>query len=637
MPVGSRGEAWKVFQESSNSIPDLFALTGTSVGCYRIDAIETTRKLANSGLFAPLDWGVVDWPGKEQRVALIFPKLPGTPLAQKRRYSDQDIVGTILPPMVAMLRAFAEAGFAHGGLGPATIYAGSSGELTAGECISAPPSALQPAWLQTIERGMASPFGRGAAQIEDDIYAVGATLASLSLGSLSIVELPDAEVIALKIERGSAGAITGRQQLSGGLGELIRGMLDDDPEQRWSLHTIQHWIAGRRTIGHQAWARQKPSRGLVVNGTEYFDVRSLAEAFSKYPADAMKLIANDELIKWVKRTLKDPALVSRIVNAVNMPILKSRSSTEALLIARITIAMHPAGPIRYLGLSVMPSGIGTQLQKAMAAGESPQSLAEVISCQLPKYWFNLQSALANDNLTQMKKLDQAKIYLDKAGSGLGLERCLYELAPSSPLLAQELTSKFIFESHALLQGLEALSERNDKPAFPLSRHVAAFLLARDTQNTRAFGRFIAARDPAEVALGSLHGLAGLQTRFGPEKLPGLARWLEVAVQPYIARFHNRDTREILRTDLQKAAGTGNLQAMLNLVENAAMMHRDKDGFFQATLEYERLEFQAKGLRDQLTPGALLHSEAGKDVGTIVAGILSTAIAAGILLLQWKGA
>ena len=638
LPEGSRGEAWQVHGRDAGA--GLFALTGTAADCFRLDLVADAQRISPAGLLVPVDWGVVDWPGREQRVALVFPKLPKTTLAdtmaQKRRYSEPEITGNILPRMVAVLRGLAEASIFHGGIRPSTMYLAPSGELTLGECFSAPPSARQPAWMLTIERGMAAPFGRGDGDVADEIYALGATLAYLTLGQVPAADMSETEMFTQKIERGSFAALVGRQQMANGLGELIRGMLDDDPQQRWSLETIAHWVAGRRLTSNQTRSRHKPSRGLMVNGIEYFDPRSLAEAFARNPSEAMKLMANDELIKWVKRTLKDQALTARIADAANMPMLRSRGSAEARLVARIITALDPSGPLRYAGLSMMPGGVGTMLQSALAAGESPQPFAEMLTCQLPKYWYNAQPSLGGDHLKELKRLEQAKIWLEKPNIGYGIERCLYDLAPASPLLGHDVARKLIVDMRTLLETLESMSERSDKPSVPLGRHVAAFALSRDPQNTKLFARFLQAHDAASVALGSLQGLAAWQKKLGLDKLPGLAKWLEGSVEPCLTRFHNRQAREAVRGELRKAAGAGDLQAMYDLIENPLAHHRDRDGFHSAMREYERLEYQIKTLHDQLKPGARLHSSLGNEAAMVVAGIMSTIVTAGIVLVQLKG-
>jgi len=59
------------------------------------------------------------------------------------------------------------------------------------------------------------------------------------------------------------------------------------------------------------------------------------------------------------------------------------------------------------------------------------------------------------------------------------------------------------------------------------------------------------------------------------------------LEPAISRFHSRDRRKKIRGKLRKAAKSGRLQELLNVIDDTKEVAEDKGGFDQASMEYTR--------------------------------------------------
>jgi hypothetical protein len=635
LPGFSRGEC---FVASGPTRAGLFALVGSAKDCFRIDLVPRVQALNTPGLLSPLACGVIDLPGGAQRYAMIFQALPSKTVqdmitTQHRRLGETEILVQYLQPLVKTLHAMADHAIFHGGISTGNLYQAGNGGLVLGECLSSTPSLSQPAWALPIERAMAHPALRGEGIPSDEMFSLGAAIAHMALGQMPGHELSEAEFLGMRIEKGSFSAMIGRTTLSNGIGEILRGLLEDNAEQRWTLEELERWIDGRRSTGHQSRTIQKPSRALEIGGVEYWNPIMVAEAFSHNPAEAMRLIANDELIKWVRRALGDVALAERIADAVNMPNLKGKAMYEAALVSRICIALHPSAPIRYMGIAIMPEAIGTALQKTIALGESPQVLAEIIAAQLPKYWYNSQAEFSGTHVPAMKSLEQARVTLERLQPGAGLERCLYDLAPGSPLLAQEFGDHMVLDMRSFVTQLELIASRTDRPQFPFGRHSTAFFMSHDAMWAKPLNRFASATSDLEKALGCLQVLASFQSKLNIASLPNIARWLEPMVQGDLLHLHNRDTREIVRADLQKAAMTGNLVQMQSLLGNITLQNHDHHGFAAARREHAILAQNISVLQARVKPGASLLSRLAMEAATAVAGFVAILVSAGVLLTR----
>src|SRR3546814_10365001 len=101
------------------------------------------------------------------------------------------------------------------------------------------------------------PSGRGNGAVADDLYALGATILYLLQGHSPLAGLDDRSIVAAKIEKGSFAAMSGEARLPVGLMEPLRGLLMDDPQQRWTIEDLDLWVSGRRLSPKQA---QPPKR-----------------------------------------------------------------------------------------------------------------------------------------------------------------------------------------------------------------------------------------------------------------------------------------------------------------------------------------------------------------------------------------
>src|ERR1700737_3063030 len=120
---------------------------------------------------------------------------------------------------------------------------------------TAPASPIAPSARRTCSiatrRGMAMPPGRGIGSPADDLYALCATIAFLMFGKSAVAELSDEQLLAEKIGRGSYATLLGGARLAGPIIEVLRGLLADDPRERWAVQDLEMWLEGRRQVPRQ--------------------------------------------------------------------------------------------------------------------------------------------------------------------------------------------------------------------------------------------------------------------------------------------------------------------------------------------------------------------------------------------------
>src|SRR5918994_194633 len=237
---------------------DVFARVGTLGVPARMDLLSGIRGIEHVALMRMIEWGIVDWPVDGMKRIVFILENPGgrRPMKSLNGTREQMTEEQITPAVIQ----------------PANIFLrdqGTSG-IMLGECVSAITSFGQAPLLLTTERAMAQPSGRGVGTTADDIYALGITILLLFMGRNPIRQLDDEAMLQAKIDRGTYPALVGTSRISLNLMEPLRGMLADDPKQRWSLNDLELWLSGRRLSPRQPQVPRKASRPFDFSGTLYW-------------------------------------------------------------------------------------------------------------------------------------------------------------------------------------------------------------------------------------------------------------------------------------------------------------------------------------------------------------------------------
>src|SRR5690606_22588018 len=123
------------------------------------------------------------------------------------------------------------------------------------------------------------------------------------------------EILGEKIRDGSYGMVIGRERLPAGISEFLRGVLSDDESQRWNIDEAMRWLEGRRLSPKQPKVGLRAARSLIFVDKKYWDLRTLALAFSENVGEAAKIIEADQFDLWIKRNFEDPNLIKRLEDA----------------------------------------------------------------------------------------------------------------------------------------------------------------------------------------------------------------------------------------------------------------------------------------------------------------------------------
>ncbi len=589
--------------------------------------------VASMGLPRLLASGVVTWtPAGVQRYVFIYENNVGEPLATPQNFTamgiKNDIIANIIVRKLApIFKEMRDHDFVHGHIRATNIFMGNGKDfdkIMLGECLSSPHGALNSSIYETIERSVAQPLGRGQASYETDMFAFGVTLAVMMRHHDPLEGMSEQEILQTRIDQGSYAAILGKERVVGSVLELLRGLLTDDVRARWTIDDVMTWVEGRRVNPKQGLPqRTKASRPLDFHGEKYLRPQSLATILSDHPLATLQLVDSGQLKLWLNRSVQDKPTEERADEAIAKATEGGTGGFHPdRLAAFLAIALSPNMPLMYRGLKMIPDSFGRVLTEAIITKRDVNPFAEIIQNNMVLFWINTVDNMAVDIGDLVTRFDTCRAFLRQSLMGYGLERCVYFLNPDAPCLSEKLAHLYVRTPEELLEAFEVMAGQPNRPEQFFDRHIVAFLSVRDRSVIDPYIPDLSSDEKHRQILGTLRVLALIQSRAKMKEMPGVCEWLAGILDPLINRFHDRDVRQKIRTQVQKVKSKGDLQKLSALFDNINQNQEDFRMFRQAMRDYTAYKQEHARLEHDLAHNPEFGFAAGRHTAAIVSGVLS---------------
>lgn len=592
----------------------------------RLSALEEMRDCRLPGLLTLLDSGQTGRRGDAHRqMCLIYERPAGARLtpggdAPFKAFSEEAIERLILPRMLPVLKELQTRNVTHRAIRPSNLFqSGDNRGLVLGECFSAPPAADQPDFLEPIESAMADPLGRGDGEHTDDYYALGATILCLLLGVKPEVEGTGNDLLQLKMELGSFSALASRYTLSLPIVEMLRGLLNDDPRDRWGITDLEHWLAGRHRKTLRGKLPPKAARAITIGKAECLTTHSAAFRLSLDWESGAQMVRNPAFDNWLRRSLHAEEMAKSLQGIVGGT---GQEPADAKALSRACMVLFPSSPITFKGISVNPDGIAYMVPASAGNQTLRQKLGELLAAKVPSTWFSVNAAQRSDLVRQQSLLERMAGMMAQAGPGFGFERVIYEISASMHCLSPLIESRLIVNYEDLLPAMEAAVSERLPPNEPLDRHTAAFIAARCRQVTDRWVRPLAAdSDGFARIVAQVRLMAFVQGLSNNGPLPNLCRWLEIHLRPVLSQFHNLKRRKQMLSELEVAAKSGIIGKMMSLVEDSQARAKDEQGYRAAIASFGRADMQIRNLQNEANYMEYTAKVLGEQVSAVASGVI----------------
>ncbi len=625
--------AYEVTDKRQDGLP-LYALVCKPEVPSRVSVMRVLKGLEIPSFLHLVDWGVAEWPPAERKCVIVIYRRPlGGRVMESlattfKRIPDHQFARAVIKPLADGLAELSQKGISHRAIRPDNLYYMDEArtKIVLGDCVTSVPGNDQPVVVETIDSGMAIPSGRGSGIHADDMYSFGASLLILALGRNPLNGVPDGEIVRRKIQTGSYAAIVGEDRVPVALIECLRGMLIDDPEQRWQASNIDLWLNGKRMTPIQAKAESQSQRPIRFAEKEFHSIRPLSYAMYQNWDKALSIVKDGTLEIWIRRGIENNDLADALATAIKSTgALSGQQGSEVddLILARVLMLLDPKAPIRVRDFAVTLEGFGQALAVAVLGKKQLAPFTHLISKDLWRYWITAQPAPNSDTQKFETLFKDLKNLLRDSNSGAGIERCLYELNEWQHCASPHIERQYIMEVKSILPALDAAAKTVNNKLWPVDRHVAAFLRARYAKGT---GSQIDAMNDSRTdraTIGMLSVLAIVQWRLGPEALHGLASWVGGLMGPVINSFQNRNKRKELEKEIPRLVRKGNLAELYNFLDNPEERQKDAEGFAWAKAEYATAEKQIYDLE---------HGQVDRQESAIKLGRQTGAVGATIIML-----
>ncbi len=616
-----------------------FALICGRATVPRVTNIGSYKKLKSQHILKLIETGVIDWASeKSQKFALIYEKPPGKKIMESAealpyRISKENLIPMMIAPTVEVLSDFRNIDFVHGAINAENVYlSGVQGNerIILGDCLSSAPSSRQHPLYETASRAVAQASGRGPGTIKDDLYALGVCVAMAARGENFLRGKSPQQIIYEKIKYGSYVAIVGRERIPGGVSDFLRGVLSDEEDQRWSIDDALRWLDGGRFNAKPSRIAAKAARPLIFCEQKYWDLRAVAEAFSKNVSDAVAEVEKDQFGLWLKRNFEDKALRIRFKNVWE----KERAASCDKWIFSVCMALDPFGPLRYKGKSIFPDGLGMALAEAMVRDEDIQIYGEMVSQQFFIDWISQISDDLPDMAMLVGIIEKCRNVLLEKMPGYGMERVLYMMNQEAVCMSPLFRNYFVLTPGSLLLALESiLQDGGQLSDMVLDRHMIAFISVRERQMIDSHLGYINSGNRGNQIIGILRTLAAIQRRFAMGLVPGVGNWFISMTTPVVELLKDRELRQELAKRIGRLQNNGDLAVLLDIIDDPILIQGDAQRFTMARREYRVLAQEKREIKNYFRRRKYFGKATGRQIAMLFSSILSVAVIACYVALR----
>lgn len=629
------GPLAEAFAATDSTRPDTscVALVARPEQLPRVGACAQLRGLEHAGVAKLLEAGPVNWPDGAQRFAMVYETPAGAPILRKGKRIDpidpRMLARAFVVPATQVMAEFNRRGVSHRAIRPDNVFWYDFGKtrLMLGPATVGSAGALQPVVCESMEMAMCDPYGKGGGSAGDDLYSLGVVVLALLRGEWPLADLSDEAIIDKRLEVGSWDALAGKYHPPTEMYDLLRGLLCDDPAERWSLPTVAKWAEGSRPQLPRFTMPAKAREPFLFEGKLLRTGREIAIAMGRHPQPAAAVVRSGLLRDWSRRALPDDSAAKK-VEAISGSGSPAGRDGDGPLVARACMALDPLGPLRVGGLCVRPDGYASALARAFVADRAQlPALDSAIRAGLHLEWVEAQkTALPNQKAARrINSFERLGRWASEPSVGSGLERCLYELDPRMPCLSPLSVDGWVETAGDLLPEIDRALEEDGAGKNGFDRHVPAFLAARVAADEAALRGLSGGVADEETRLAALRLLAELQETYLVGSLPNLARQCATLVRPTLERYQRVTTKELIQRRAEAAIAQGDLRELVRLVDDKVGLEADHKGFISAKNEYTNASEKLSKADLVLIDRARQATYRGRESAAMAAGSLALAM------------
>jgi hypothetical protein len=500
----------------------------------------------------------------------------------------KNVAECLVKPIVRILRDFEQLNLTHRAIHPERITFDdlSFQGMILGAGFLTPPGFLQPACYEPLQTCFAEPTARGTGHPSYDLYALGVTILSLFKDPKFLQSFSSAESNKRRISEGSHVFFLEKQLFSERITELLKGLICDDLNQRWTLDDLESWSDFNKVHARYRPPQKIATKPFVYQGQDYNSPSLLIHQMGTDWIGIQDVIFSEDFRVWMRRN------ASKQDNSIGIEEAKvSASRAEAsirqdAIVSYCLMALNPEAPFYFKGIVFTLDGLGDHLAAYFYDHQKRSDIAAFLSCKAALFWLSLKEEKSPQVLRFNKLYQESANFLSKRGMGFGIERCLYELNPHVPCLSPLINHVAMYDRTDMLEALNDYATRNPghlAPKLPIDRHLMAYAATHyDFIKDDFLNAFPDERASKEQKIiGCLRFLSLIEKNTLPRSLKNLYCWVHDLSLQSLGIYRSKRRRDMIRKLLESQRSPCPIDRLLDWIDNTAEKKIDMDEFMEA--------------------------------------------------------
>jgi len=549
----------------------LFALICGKETTARHSLLPYIKSIKAPNLLNLIEYGVVTEPENNTKVmALIYQQpLGGKVVDDSNRpfVNDENKTISFLSDMLTALQTLHSYGITHRAIRIDNLFYldDTKEKIVLGDCVGGFPAYYQPSVYESVESLMAKKEGRGNGSSKEDIYSLAVTSLFLFLGKENNIDLSAPELVSLKMKKGSYTLLSGQDKIPIMLANILRGLLNDDPDLRWNISHTQNLLTNKPAKISHSTTVDTTKKAFNIGGQKYYTQRDVAFGIFQNPKEAYELYTSGKIIDWIKNGLENEELAMSLEKAIKNTA--DSSQNYDIVIAKICIFLAPRFPVILGSTILFPSAISKAIYFASIHDEDLNDYSKICNSDLMRLWYlNQTDVRTPGNISEIKN------YVNNPSIGFGLDRIMYEFDDDIPCISKLVDNDYVCTPSRVLRVLN--NNYNNSQEKPYDSNLITYLRCKMGKKLDGILTDINSKIKALEASAILRLYTTMQNKYGPQQLPKLAQWLSICSMPLIKSYHNLKYQRFLEKELIKVNKSGKLHEMLDLLENEEARKKD---------------------------------------------------------------
>jgi hypothetical protein len=584
---------------------EFFAIALENFFLYPFEQLQKFINSSNQNIILPNAASLVQLSNKhEWKFVIIVPKYDYTSTLEKLieengNLSNKLLIEEFIPSFESIFKYADTRRISLGNINPQNIIY-QNNKFILREFYTHYENFYQDSYLLPIEIFDCLPYARVTENSSADAYAFGTMLVYACIGEKTWLKHTEEAFKNLRFENSSFNTFVGKSNISDDIKNLLKGLLYDNPVERWRSRGIKDWLQGKSTKMTVS-SNIDAISPLSFNENSYGGCKHLARGFFQNWDYAHEFIKEERLIKWVQRNVSKTRIVEDMTDLADQIMNSSTTKTDKSdKLFKTICVLDPAGPIRlrqiaasFLSIPQLVSYIAIQNKQELL-----HTLNEILLKRYPSFLLKY-SPNSSEYQDYLQEIEAAlKYYTPELG--MIIERLMYSLNPHLPCLSPYLEGKYVTNVTELIKSLDEIAENNPN-SHVMDKHIMAFV--SDRIGIKRDIKVGLLKPYPEIVnsyiVNALTILLLAQGKSKTQKAVHLAKFLASKLEELMNKvLYNKHIRQLFSKDLAKAAEEGSLEKLLHVISNTALINHDLQGYNKACHDLAELNGKIRIMTDE---------------------------------------